>query len=103
MVSNNGIPSWSLRFTRLIRKYSQQLHHINNNFSSKYGANLPNAIYTKILLQSKQTTNMGVHIRHLKLHNKIKMLVILFNLKIFLLDIPRLFKAVKRTIYAKLS
>ena len=101
VVSNHGISSWSLNLSKLIDKYLQQSHNLNHEFSSRYGANLPCAIYAKILLNSPQTTNMGVHIRHLKLSNKIKMLLILFNLKTFVLDMPRLFKAVKRIICNK--
>ena len=97
----HGVSAWSLHFTKLIDKYSHHMHHINNKFISTYGANLPRAISAKILLTSKRTTNMGVHIRQLKMPNKIKMLLLLFNFKTFILDLPRLVKAAQRTIFCK--
>ena len=101
VVSYHGLLAWSTHLGKLIDKYSRQIHRINNNFLSIYGASLSRAISTKILLNAKQTTNMGVHIRHLKLSNKIKMLLILFNFKIFILDLPRLCKAIQRTMSSK--
>lgn len=98
VISCHGVPSWSIRLAELTDKYSHQAHHINNEFTPEYGANLPRAYAAQILLSSKPITNMGVHIRSLKLSNRMKMFLILFNLKTFIFDIPRLFKAVKRII-----
>lgn len=91
----HGLPYWSSHLEETISRYSKMHHHVDSKFQAKYGVDFAHATYAQILLCSRQTTNMKVSIYNLKLHfnNQIKLFALLFNLRIFIFDIPRLFKA----------
>lgn len=91
IATRHSVENWSRNLEEVIKRLDP-IHIVDGNFRSSI---INNEIKKELInLQTQQTevTNMGVQLRKFKLKNIIRLFFVVFSLKTFISDIPRLYR-----------